>query len=92
VPRDVLHGDVVDPAPRPIHVVDGDDGRMGELPRRAPRVEALDELLLGFGTVADVAPQRLQHDDPIDARIASLVDKAHGALADLLEDLVATEA
>ena len=83
--RHVLHRDVVDlRLGILIHVVDRHDGGVGELSCR-PRlaVETLDEpLFVAF----HVGTQGLEHQDPVDAGIPSLVDHPHGPLADLLEN------
>ena len=90
-PLDVLHGDETDPLAALVDdVVDGDDVGMGEDPgalRFAHESAAELRELLVLGREADA--EGLQRDLTADERIARQVDDPHGALADLLEDLVA---
>ena len=90
-PLDELHGDEADPLAALVDdVVDGDDIRMGEDPRAlcfAHESAAELRVLLILGREADT--EGLQRDLTADERIARQVDDPHGALADLLEDLVA---
>ncbi len=90
-PLDELHGNETDPLAALVDdVVDGDDVWMGEDPRTlcfAHESAAELRVLLILGGESDA--EGLQRDLTADERVARQVDDSHGALADLLEDLVA---
>jgi hypothetical protein len=71
------------------HLVDGDDVRVVERGRRLRLVaEAMDGGLVGEPGAQD----HLERHGAAEARVARLVDDAHAAAAELLEDLVVGEA
>ncbi len=88
---DELHRDETGPLAAFVDdVVDGDDVRMGEDPCAlclAHESAAELRMLLILGGESDA--KSLQGDLAADERVARQVDDPHGALADLLEDLVA---
>ncbi len=83
--RDVFHGDV-DRQPFLADVVHPADVPVGDLAGQLDLVaEALDDLEVG----GDLRLEELEGDDLADLAVVGLVDGAHTALADLLDDLEA---
>ena len=84
VARDELHGDVIDPLAVP-QVEDATDVLMGDPPGQLELIaEALDHLLVG----AERGPEDLEGDGLADLSVQGLVDPAHAAAAELIEDPV----
>ena len=86
-----LHGDVRQ-LTLLLDVVDGDDAGVREDARRARLAEEpLPQLLLLLG-LARAEVDRLDGDRPADIRIDGVVNDAHGAAAELPDDLVPADA
>ncbi len=82
-----LHGHVEPPVGL-VHVVDADDVGMAQLADRLDlATEALVQLFLG----GELLGEHLERHRPAQGQVAGAVDHAHGAFAQLVEDLVTAE-